>query len=319
MRKRKSITRVLLDDAREYFQKYSNDETRKAYTNNYKKYIKYCRDNFDCKTKEECSLHIQEYSDYLQKQGYTASTIHAYLASVCNYHDVRLDTIKKPRRHTSEYTRGRGKYKNSNLSGDFDNPKYERIVKFQSIIGVRRAELKRLKGKDLIEDESGFLCVRVSRGKGGKMQLQRIVGNDEDLNFIRHCFDNVSFDDYVFDRSELKNKLNLHYLRAKVAQRAYNYYAGRIEREGEDYIKELERQVRARWDKYNVNPNTGRPKFFPRNLIEGKYYLRGKNREFAVKNGLAVEYSKLALFAVNVLHLSHWRNDVGVESYLLVL
>ena len=319
MRKRKSITRVLLDDAREYFQKYSNDETRKAYTNNYKKYIKYCRDNFDCRSKDECGKHIQEYSDYLQKQGYTASTIHAYLASVCNYHSVNMNKIKKPRRHTAEYTRGRGSYKNSNLSGDFDNPKFARIVRFQTIVGVRRAELKRLKGSDFVCDESGFPCVQIRRGKGGKFHLQRLVGTAEEIEFVRNCFKNSAENDYIFSRSEYKNKLNFHYLRAKVAQRAYAYYVNRINAEGEAYIKELEAQVRARWDKYNVNPETGKAKYFPRNLIEGKYYLRGKNRQFAVENGLAVEYSKLALFAVNVLHLSHWRNDVGVESYMLVV
>ena len=102
-------------------------------------------------------------------------------------------------------------------------------------------------------------------------------------------------------------------------RQVYEYYVNRINAEGEAYIKELEAQIRARWNKYNINPKTGKPKHFNRNLIEGKYYLRGKNREFALKNGLAVEYSKLALFSVNVFHLSHWRNDVGIESYLLVL
>jgi len=319
MRKRKSITRVLLDGAKEHFQKYPNDETRKAYTNNYKKYIKYCRDNFDCRSKDECGKHIQEYSDYLQKQGYTASTIHAYLASVCNYHSVNMDKIKKPRRHTAEYTRGRGSYKNSNLSGDFDNPKFARIVRFQTVVGIRRAELKRLKGSDLVRDKNDLPCIQVSRGKGGKYHLQRLVCTKEDLKFIRQCFDNVAPDEYVFDRSELKNKLNLHYLRAKVAQRAYAYYVNRINAEGEAYIKELEAQVRARWDKYNVNPETGKAKYFPRNLIEGKYYLRGKNRQFAVDKGLPTEYLSLALTATSVLHLSHWRNDVTVESYMLVV
>ena len=159
MRKRKSITRVLFDDAREYFSKYDNDETRKAYIKNYKKYIKYCRDNFDCKSKEECALYIQGYSNHLQKQGYTASTIHAYLASVCNYHGVNMDKIKKPIRHTSEFSRGRGGYKSSALSGDFDNPQFSKIVRFQSLCGARRSELKRLV-KPILYDilNSPFYC-----------------------------------------------------------------------------------------------------------------------------------------------------------------
>lgn len=319
MRKRKSITRVLFDEARDYFQKYSNDETRKAYIKNYKKYIQFCRESFDSRSKEDCALYVQKYSDVLLEKGYTASTIHSYLACVCNYHNINMSEIKKPIRHTSEFSRGRGNYKNSNLSGDFDNPRFKKIVRFQSLCGVRRAELKRLKKSDFVYDESGFPCIKITRGKGGKMQLQRIIGTDDEIAFIKSCFDVENPNDYVFERTELANKLNFHYLRAKNAQRAYKYYVNRINTEGEAYIKELEKQIIDRWTMYNIDKKTGKPKHFNRNLIEGKYYLRGKNREFAVKNGLAVEYSKLALFAVNVLHLSHWRNDVGVESYMLVV
>ena len=319
MRNRKSITRVLFEEARDYFAKYPNDETRKAYTQNYRKYIKYCREVFDCKTKEECGRHIQEYSDFLQEKGYTASTIHSYLAPVCNYYGINMDRIKKPLRHTSEFSRGRGNYKNSYLSGDFDNPQFGRIVRFQTLCGVRRSELKRLKKSDFVYDESGLFCINISRGKGGKKQIQRIIGSNDDSDFIKSCFEGGNPGDYVFERAELANKLNFHYLRAKNAQRAYAYYVNRINTEGEIYVKELEKQIIDRWQLYNTDKKTGKPKHFNRNLIEGKYYLRGKNREFALKNGLDVEYSKLALFAVNVFHLSHWRNDVGVESYLLVV
>lgn len=48
-------------------------------------------------------------------------------------------------------------------------------------VGLRRAELKRLTDADLVTDESGELCVRVKRGKGGKMQLQRILPQDKSL------------------------------------------------------------------------------------------------------------------------------------------
>ena len=319
MRKRKSITRVLFDEAREYFSKYENDETRKAYIKNYKKYIQFCRESFDCRSKEECTKHIQEYSDFLQEKGYTASTIHSYLACVCNYHGINMDKIKKPIRHTSEFSRGRGGYKSSALSGDFDNPQFGKIVRFQNLCGIRRAELKRLKKSDFVYDESGYPCIQIFRGKGGKLQYQRVIGSSDDINFIKSCFEGGKPNDYVFERTELANKLNFHYLRAKNAQRAYAYYTDRINTEGESFVKELERQIIDRWTMYNIDKKTGKPKHFNRNLIEGKYYLRGKNREFALKNGLDVEYSKLALLAVNVFHLSHWMNDVGVESYLLVL
>ena len=48
------------------------------------------------------------------------------------------------------------------------------------------------------------------------------------------------------------------------------------------------------------------------------YKLRGKNREKALKDGLAVEYDRLAVFAVSVFHLSHWRLDT-LTNYLLAV
>ena len=90
-------------------------------------------------------------------------------------------------------------------------------------------------------DESGFPCVQIRRGKGGKFHLQRLVGTDKEIEFVRNCFKNSAENDYIFSRSEYKNKLNFHYLRAKAAQRAYAYYVNRINAEGEAYIKELEK------------------------------------------------------------------------------
>ena len=37
----------------------------------------------------------------------------------------------------------------------------------------------------------------------------------------------------------------------------------------------------------------------------------------AEKNGLPVVYDRLAVMAVSVFHLSHWRCDVTVDNYLL--
>ncbi len=62
----------------------------------------------------------------------------------------------------------------------------------------------------------------------------------------------------------------------------------------------------------------GKPRPFPFKNIKGVYKLRGKNREKALKDGLAVEYDRLAVFAVSVFHLSHWRLD-SLTNYLLAV
>ena len=53
----KTTSRLLFEDAKQYFKRYPNDITRKAYTNNYRKFINYCREQHNCKSKEECGTH----------------------------------------------------------------------------------------------------------------------------------------------------------------------------------------------------------------------------------------------------------------------
>ena len=166
---------------------------------------------------------------------------------------------------------------------------------------------------DYVYDESGNACVLVRKGKGGKRQLQRIL--PQDVDFVKSYFDGT--DNNVFSTDELKNKLSLHYLRAKFAQRSYDYY---LQLAKNPHSREkLEREVRARWDKYNINQKTRKPKYLPKRLINGNYHLRGKSRQFAIKNNLPTCYNKLALLATSMFSLSHFRNDVTLASYLLVL
>ena len=53
--------------------------------------------------------------------------------------------------------------------------------------------------------------------------------------------------------------------------------------------------------------------------IDGIYYLRSRNRKFALEHNLPVAYNRLALMAVSVFHLSHWRLDVTVCNYILAV
>ena len=314
MGREKTESRKLFEDARDHFKRYENNKTRQIYTFTYRKFIDYCRQEHKAKTKEDCECHIKEYIDFLKNKGVTASTLHTYLASICVYHNIPMSKFDKPRRYTSEYRRGRAdndrlKRNDNNL----DNEKYKRLVEFQKCVGIRRNELKNLRGCDFVYDESGNPCVTVKKGKGGKKQYQRILPCD--IDFIKSYFDGS--EDFIFSKNEMRNKLPLHYLRAKFAQRSYAHYL-KLAEDPKTRAK-LESELRARWNKYNTNPKTGKPKRLPSRLIDGYYYLRGKPRQFATENKLPLKYDKLALLCVSVFSLSHWRNDITVLSYLLII
>ena len=309
----KSISRQLWEDARDFFKKYENNKTRQIYCFAYRKYIDYCRKEHNAKSKEECEKHIDDYIKHLKDKGVTASTLHTYLASICAYHNISLRNYEKPKRYTSEYRRGRinnGKKKRND--SNLDNPKYKRLIEFQKRVGLRRNEIKSLCGCDFVYDESGNPCVFVRKGKGGKQQYQRLLSCD--IDFVKAYFDGS--ENPVFSHEEMTNKLPLHYLRAKFAQRSFEYYLALAE--NPETREKLEREVRARWNKYNINKKTGKPKHLPKRLIEGYYYLRGKPRQFAIENGLPIKYEKLALLSCSLFSLSHFRNDVTVLSYILI-
>ena len=141
----KTASRLLFEESKAFFAKYPNDMTRQAYIKNYRKYIYFCREQYACKTKGDCAAHIADYAAHLQKQGYTASTIHTYLAPVAIYHGINLAELDKPKRKTAAYTRGRSlSGKTPRSDNNFLNKQYARTVAFQRRVGIRRAELARL-------------------------------------------------------------------------------------------------------------------------------------------------------------------------------
>ena len=264
----------------------------------------WCKTTYGCRHFEDCLEYIQAYSDWLMEQGKSASTIHSYLAGVCRVYEVPLADVRKPKRVSAENTRSRGT-KAVDKRTDATRDASPRYYDFASVVGCRRAEYARLRNNDLVTDESGYLCVRIRRGKGGKYQEQRVLPGDE--MFVRSYFDGSA--SLVFTKAELNNKLDLHHLRAVQAQRAYRYYENRLHNEPE-YRPQLETEIKARWQLYNKRR-------WRQHEFEGTYRLRGANRELAQRLGRPTEYDRLAVMAVSVYHLSHWRCDVTVSNYLL--
>ena len=313
MKKQKSKTRIIRDECNEILNQIPHNLTKKNYKQIVRRYVDYCRKEFDVQTFDECKGYIQTYCDYLQKQNYSPSTIHTYISGICKCWDVPLKLIDKPIRHISEYTKGRSRYKERYRScEDLQNEQWKELVTFQSLTGIRRTELARLTGKDFVFKD-GIWNIFVKNGKGGKDSYIYV----HEPQKIKPYFENKGPDEKIFDESYFKNDLNLHFLRAKNAQRLYRILEEKI-LEDPDYRKGLEELLRKRWREGNFDKRTGKPKPFPEDSIKGKYILRGLNREFAIKNKLPFVYDKLILKAVSILCLSHYRTDISVLYMLYV-
>ena len=291
-------------------------KTENQYKKHALKFAEYCKSTYRCKTLEECKEHIQDYSNYLTASGKTASTTHTYLAGICRVLDVPLENINKPIRVVAENTRSRGT-KAVDIRKDAGREASPRLYDFASIVGIRRNEYLHLAPDDLVVDDFGNPCVLVRKGKGGKQQLQPIL--PEELESVKAVFDHPADERHLFSKAELTNKIDLH-LRALRAQQMYNYYLERIRTET-NYREQLIAEIKHTWEQDDLNriDNGYRPKRWKDCKVNGNYVLRGHNRELAQKHGLPVSYDRLALLAVSVYHLAHWRNDVTVANYLLAV
>ena len=292
-------------------------QTEKQYRNHAIKFANWCKEQYGCRMLDECSTHVQDYADFLVAQGKSPSTIHTYLAGICRICGVPLADIQKPIRVVADNTRSRGT-KAVDERKDAGREVSPRLYDFASIVGIRRNEYLHLTPDDLVLDDFGHPCVLVRKGKGGKRQLQRIL--PDELPAIKAVFDAPADEEHLFSRDEMKNKIDLHHLRALRAQKMYRYYLDRIETET-GYRAQLINEIRHVWEQDDEarKSNGCRAKRWSDMKVTGNYILRGNNRKLAKKHGLPVAYDRLALLAVSIFHLSHWRHDVTVANYLLAV
>ncbi len=295
------------DFCREGGKRPPSTNTKQTYLTVALRYGRWAKSHYGCRTFASLGQHIQDYADWLAAEGKRPATIHGYVSALCYTWDIPLSSIQKPIRHCYDAVRSRGE-KAINKRSDARRDASPRLYDLAEMVGIRRNEYRRLRQNNLVTDESGYLCVEVRRGKGGKYQLQRIRPEDELA--VRSYFNGSG--DFVFSRAEMTNKLDLHRARAQLAQRNYGYYLHRIRTEA-GYRQQLEKEIRLRWEKFNHG------RAWDESLVQGNYVIRGKNRQVARKNGFPVSFDKLAVMAVSVFHLSHWRCDVTVDNYLLAI
>lgn len=256
---------------------------------------------------------LQQYADDLRAdpRDYTASTIHSKLSPICVAAGINMNEVRKPKRRSNTIVRGRNPEANAQGKREVQEPRFARLTALQGAVGIRRAELKHLTGKDW-----DGTYVTVERGKNGKRQRQYVL--PEDRQIVNQIFANVKPDQRVFSDAEMTNKIDLHGMRAEHARKCYQYYLEHTK--GRRARGRLRADLLTAWDEGHPGEpkDSQRRKAFAATLYDNSpYCLRGSNRAKAIKNGLPVEYNRLCLMAVSVRHLAHWRLGVTVTNYLI--
>lgn len=264
---------------------------------------------------------IQRYEEYLEgrPEQYTAATIHAKLAAPCKAAGISMNEIRKPKRTAGKIQRGRSETKTGRGERELADPRYSRLVELQKCVGVRRSELERLTGKDLIQDGHGRIYVHVERGKGGKSIDVFVL--PEDRETVLRIFDGIGENERVFNAEEIPPHANLHKIRAEHAQKCYRYYADKLNTQ--ERRERMRQTLLRRWEEGHRRLLASDPRKyeaskrkFVKDMDDRPVKLRGENKAKAEKLGLPTTYDRLALMTVSVMNLSHWRLDVSVTNYL---
>lgn len=268
----------------------------------------------DLPTEEDRIKFVQEYQIWLDDSGYAPSTVHTYLAPVCKAMGFSMAKIQKKRRTAGYLKRSRDPLANPQGKREATLEKYQHFMAAQKAIGVRRAELSKLTGDDLIE-RNGMMYVRVKKGKQGKFQLQLILPEDQDK--LREIWKGIKPNERVFTEDEVNNKIDLHGVRREHSMKAYNYYVDQINNTP-GFKEELQEDLcRRYWTYSKKHGDKDALQKWASTIVynEKPYELRGENKAKAINAGAPVEYNRLALIAISVYQLSHWRLDVSAVNY----
>lgn len=312
--RRLSVTQQIMVEVRESLNRYQHDLTRQQYTRNMKYFVQYCREEHNCRTLDECRTHIEEYINTLIDNGMSASTIHTYAAAISATLRIPLNTIKKPKRIISEFTRGRKEIQYPHSSQDLENPAYQRLIAFAKKCGIRRTEYAKLKKSDwVIDPATEKHCVLVRRGKHGKKQYQLV--RDEDVPFFEKFFSELPDDGYVFSKAEMNNHINLHKFRSDNAKKWYAELEQKL-KDDPSYADVMIQQIKKRIEN-SINPKTGKPRKFDEKSVVGYYYLRRSLRSQQIEAGKPIRFNRLITKYISVFCLSHYRESVCIQNYLL--
>ena len=335
-----------------------DNDTKHTYTTGINNFSNYCIKVKGIKTIKgilsgDKHALVQEWIDYMDSEGKSPYTIHTYLASVCKALDMHMQEFNKPARRAGYITKGR--VPNANKKGKHQEKMdiYRPTVIFSKATGWRRHELARLCLNSLDTDESGYMILR-TRGKGGKIQEQRILPDDQE--YIKDYFDTVRRSAIasgipesqlgqvnIFQTAQLKNVINYHKNRRELAQKTYDYYC-KIASTPEGKEK-LIAEIVARWNahhhehpkptkgghhRYNekiiwhdgrwqaADPRSSNTvDFLKKMYLNGMYNARGDNAARLQVAGLATRYERIPLKCISVFHLAHWRDNTTIENYFI--
>lgn len=201
-------------------------ETYKTYQKQLIIFSDYIKENFqECKTLEQITPEIV--NNYLQfhinknHSPYTLTTIKSAVAKVTKY-EVK-DFMKTPARERQGITRGREKINPETgeiieKNKSFNREKHKDLIEFLKGTGLRKSEVKQVRGSDLKKENGKYYLNITKNTKGGRHREVEIVGNIEKIvEMAKNAGTEKIF-------QKFPNECPVHNYRSEYCRTIYNKY-----------------------------------------------------------------------------------------------
>lgn len=192
--------------------------TFRTYLNVGVKFTQFCKENYGCKTLEQCKPHLTDYIAH--RESYcSAYTTKLDVSALNKIYESNIRSAKS--RSRTAVTRSRGA---KEMDKHFSATKNAELVNFLRASGLRRAEATVARGSDLCTCPNSpvglGIYVRPSGAKGGRPRVAPLYCSPQIAQQIQdRCADVGKH--RLFDH--IHTKLDVHSLRADYALQVYNY------------------------------------------------------------------------------------------------
>lgn len=192
--------------------------TYKSYLQHCCQFVRYCRDNHHCKNLADCRQYAEEWME--SRKGLSAYTQKLSASALCKLYGESLEElgISTKRAARNEITRSRGTAKRDS---HFSEEKNADFVEFCRSTGLRRSEITKLRGDQLLQEEGQWYIQ--TTGKGGRFRIIPICGDVELV--VRKM--QAAGTGKVWKK--VPQNADIHSYRADYASRIYLKYARPIE------------------------------------------------------------------------------------------
>lgn len=192
--------------------------TYRSYLQQCCQFVRYCRDNHHCKNLADCRQYVKEWME--SRKDLSAYTLKLSASALSKLYRENIEElgITTKRAARSEITRSRGTVKRD---AHFSEQKNADFVEFCRSTGLRRSEITKLRGDQLLQEEGQWYIQ--TTGKGGRYREAPVCGDVELV--VRKMQESGTGKVWV----KVPSNADIHSYRSDYATRVYLSHARPIE------------------------------------------------------------------------------------------